>query len=348
MVQSPWARDFSGPSIKQQERPKAIETDRYDDAVERVTIWGNSHINEYLFDVIAEFPDINAHLHLLSSRQYRTTHYHACDAVKDLLGGTSIDDALDTLSDNMGGTLTDVERADALKTISDLIETQKSYGHFPSPQLDTRYVTSLYAVCMSLCADLLDPKANAPGFIHPAEIRNRAKKAQKAADDLLVKSDIDACLAQAELGTYDNFIQTGYRYLTTHIQTQLEKLRHHAPDILRSASEDFADTFCDIDACGNTLQMLQDILYDTISAHEWPEIYEYEAFETAMECNSEEDLPNITPECGAKRFIKEFISANGDVVLTPRDAMIVASVFKDILDANSAALMAKASHYRPE
>jgi len=348
MAQSPWARELSEPSTKQQEQSKAVETDRYADAVERVTIWGNSHINEYLYDVIAEFPDINPHLHLLSSRQYRTAHYHACDALKDLLGGVSIDDALDTLSDNMGGALTDNQRVDALKTISDLIEIQKSYQDFPSPQIDTRYAISLYAVCMSLCANLLDPYANKSGFIHPAQIRDLANKAQSAADALLVKSEIDECLAQAELGTYDNFIQTGYRYLSTHIETQLEKLKHHAPDILRSAQHDFADTLCDLDACGSTMQMLQDILYETVAAHEWPEIYEYEAFEAAMECNSDKDLPPMTPECGVKRFIKEFISANVEVVLTPRDAMVVASVFKDILDANSSTFTATASHYRPK
>jgi hypothetical protein len=344
MTQSPWARDIDTPPAPTRPRQPELQRKRDDrlsqiDQLMRLSVWGNSQVDAYLYHVMDDFPDIDVHKHLFSSYSFRTIHSLVHNTVIRISKNedcTAADLVL-VVEGLIGEPLNDNNFAtdaiqDCLNTCKDIKTEYDANNEWPCADHDAIYVTSLYGALMHFAANIQESIPNNHGYIHHSMVRMLADKADTASKNIRTGQLADEALEPRELATHDNIIQHGYRVLDQYLTDQLGKLRHVANNVKPQPTEAFETIALDMDCAGAYLKALHDGLNELCAAHEWIGVYEHLAYRNMCDTDpkSNAQLPLLDANSGIHAYLDDFIAANARTEVHPMDARVLYALFEGI------------------
>ena len=339
MTLSPWAQSNDVPhETTDHHQHQRHQEDRLSQVNQlmALSVWGNSQVSAYLYNVMDDFPDIDPHRHLYSSFSFRTIHDLAINTVtKAVKNKTCTATDLNIIVEGLiGGTPADEKFGEAAikKCLSSTHNKRHEYNQnneWPCADHDAQYIAALYADIMHFAADILEPLPNQYGYIHHSMVRTLASKSDNVVASLKAGATAQDAFEPRELGQHDNFIQDGYRRLNEHLENQLLKLRALAHNTRPQPSEDFAMIAMDIESAGAYLTTLHDGLSELCAAHEWVGVYEHLAYHN-MQNHTADTIPPIGSNCGIHAYLDDFIKANANVEIHPMDARVLAAIFTEI------------------
>lgn len=346
MTQSPWATNHQDNQPDSALERYQEDNESITSQLDRLSVWGNSQVNKHLFEMLDYSPEIDTYSHLRSSYLFRVMHYIVLDRIKSLIDQREISESFfdrinTTLSDCVSApSVHDKKNALTSEKLSAILQIHDENRDFPCEVQDAILCTRLYHALMIHASEIVtDQHFN--GHLIPRMLSGLADDANEIITSINQHGSLNTAFSPTELHQYDNFIQDGYRqfsrvldkHLST-LQTQIKNTQIN-PNALTTDDEAamaFATALIDIEAYGSIMTSFYDELNDTISAHEWPTVYERHAIRTMNDAADQDDtpLPPITADDGITSFIRDFLEDNKDQEIHPDNVKVLMAVVKTI------------------
>lgn len=322
MTKSPWTFEQTGNTQSNEERPETSGDKLATiNALMHLSVWGNSQVNAYLFNVIDDHPDVNSNRILFASSTFRSVHHIAMDATQHIaLGKEPIEQSISRF---IIGTNNQTPMDNFLEeTISKIQSLDKSN--------QALFTTQIYGYLMHLAARIFETHPLPNGYIHHSMVSMLGEKVDSGIAKISKGVLITESLEEVETANKVNFIQSGHQLLRQYLYSSLDTLVTIVKKTNPSAIEDFETTKTDAQVGYDFLNTLYDGVNELIASHEWPEIYEKIALENlqAAHCTSE-PIP-VTTNCGIQRFVSDVITYNAHLQIHPRDAQIMRTILDNI------------------